>query len=101
MISLTPLYILPGNYCVGIWPGKLPHFSNIYCLYPWGSWVDLDGVVNFKMHLDAQTIAGLLEPFIKAFCVGYYDGNGFVVGITVAGVAMFVTINSLIDILIW
>ena len=54
-----------------------------------------NGVVTFKMHLDAQTIAGLLEPFTKAFCVGYYNGNVFVVGTTVVGVVMLVTIDSL------
>ena len=47
------------------------------------------------MYLDAQTIAGLLEPFTKAFSVGYYNGNVFVVGTTVVGIVMLVTIDSL------
>ena len=47
------------------------------------------------MHLDVQTIAGLFEPFTKAFCVGYYEGNVFFVGTTVVGVVMLVTTDSL------
>ena len=59
-----------------------------------GGMSSFDGVVTFKMHLDAQAIAGL-EPFTKAFCVGYYGGNVFVVGTTVGGVVMLVTIGSM------
>ena len=47
------------------------------------------------MHLEAQNIEGLLEPFTKAFCVGYYDENVFVVRTSVVGVVMLVIIDSL------
>ena len=47
------------------------------------------------MHLDAQTIAGILKPFTKAFCVMNYDGNFFVIGTIVVGVVMLVTPDCL------
>ena len=47
------------------------------------------------MHPDGQTIAGFPEPFTKAFCVEYYEGNVFAVGTAVGGVVMLVTIESL------
>ena len=47
------------------------------------------------MHLDALAIAGLFDPFTKLFCVGYHDGNVFVVGTSVAGVVMKITVNGL------
>ena len=34
-------------------------------------------------------------PFTEAFCIGFYDGNVFVVGTTVVGAVMLVTIDSL------
>ena len=49
-----------------------------------------DGVVTFKVHLDAQTIAGLLELFPKSFCIGYHDRNVFVIGSIAVGVIVLV-----------
>ena len=45
-------------------------------------------LLPLKMHLHAQATAGLHKPFTKAFCVGCYEGNVFVVGTTVVGVVM-------------
>ena len=47
------------------------------------------------MYLDAQTIASLFESFTKTFCVWNYDGNLFVVGTTVVGVALLVAADCL------
>ena len=48
------------------------------------------GVVAFEVHLDAQAIADLLEPFPKSFFVGYHDGNVLVVGFFIVGVVVLV-----------
>ena len=39
--------------------------------------------------------AGHIEAFTEPFCIGYYDGNVFVVGTSVVGVVMLVTVDCL------
>ena len=48
-----------------------------------------DGVVAFEVHLDAQAVVGLLEPFPTSFCVWDHDGDIIVVGSFIVGVVFW------------
>ena len=51
------------------------------------------------MQLDAQTVASLLEPFTKAFCVRYDNGNVFVVGTTVVVILVTTECLCIVDVM--
>ena len=68
--SLIPLNILPGSSMWAYKPVYYPALLTFIVLILMGHEKNANSVVAFKMYLDAQAIAGLLELITESFCIG-------------------------------